>query len=89
VRAHLAGMDDAYVRVKPVLDRVPYLKELLQAATQGDFSDFRRAETTGRPLGAPGFVDGLEKVLGRKIARRAPGRKPLNNNLAADQLELL
>jgi putative transposase len=89
VRAHLAGIDDRHVCVKPVLDRVPHLKDLLQAAIKDDWGDFRRAESTGRPLGAAEFVDGLERILERKIARRAPGRKPINHDLAAHQLELL
>ena len=72
VRAHLAEADDAVVKVRPVLERVPHLKELLNAEIEEDFSDFRRAEPTGRPLGPPDFVDELEKILGRKIARRAP-----------------
>jgi len=38
-------------------------------------TNYGRAETTGRPLGAPEFVTALESLLGRKIARRAPGRK--------------
>jgi hypothetical protein len=54
-----------------------------------DFSDLRRAEATGRPLGAPEFVAGLENLLGRKIARRAPGRKPTPEVPVAEQLELL
>jgi putative transposase len=29
VRAHLSGLDDALVTVRPVLDRVPHLKDLL------------------------------------------------------------
>jgi len=40
------------------------------------FAAIRAAETTGRPLGAADFVTDLERVLGRPIARRAPGRKP-------------
>jgi putative transposase len=76
VRAHLAGADDALVTVRPVMDRIPHLKELLRAETVDDFSELRRAESTGRPLGAPEFVTGLENLLGRKIARRAPGRTP-------------
>ena len=62
-------------------------KRLLEADAEEDFSELRRAETTGRPLGAPEFVDGLEKILGRKIARRAPGRKPTGED--PDQLRLL
>jgi putative transposase len=87
VRAHLAGVDDALVTVQPVLDRIPHLKGLLEADADEDFSDLRHAETTGRPLGAPEFVDGLEKILGRPIARRAPGRKPSGND--HNQLRLL
>jgi putative transposase len=57
VRAHLAGVDDALVTVQPVLDRVPHLKPLLlQGNAEEDFSDLRRAESTGRPLGAPEFL---------------------------------
>ena len=89
VRAHLAEADDAVVKVRPVLERVPHLKELLNAEIEEDFSDFRRAETTGRPLGPPDFVDGLEKILGRKIARQAPGRKPSPDTDSTQQLKLL
>ena len=32
-------------------------KRLLRTDAEEDFSDLRRAETTGRPLGAPEFVD--------------------------------
>jgi len=89
VRAHLSGVDDALVTVRPILDRVPHLKDLLQAGTEEDFSELRRAEATGRPLGAPEFVAGLETLLGRKIARRAPGRRPTTETPVAEQLELL
>jgi putative transposase len=89
VRAHLSGVDDGLVTVRPVLDRIPHLKALLQADTEDDFSDLRRAEATGRPLGAPEFVTGLERLLGRKIARHAPGRKPISADPIAEQLELL
>jgi putative transposase len=89
VRAHLSGIDDVLVTVRPVLDRIPHLKELLQEESEDDFSDLRRAEATGRPLGAPEFVTGLENLLGRKIARRAPGRKTTAKVPVAEQLELL
>jgi hypothetical protein len=49
----------------------------------------RRAEATRRPLGTPEFVTGLENLLGRKIARRAPARKPTTDIPLAQQLELL
>ena len=89
VKAHLAGLDDALVTVRPILDRVPNFADLLQPGPEEYFGELRRAEGTGRPLGAPEFVTGLEKVLGCKIARRAPGRKPKNENGPTDQLSLL
>ena len=36
----------------------------------------RIAESSGRPLGNDEFIAGLECILGRRIAKRAPGRKP-------------
>jgi len=89
VRAHLSGVDDALVTVRPVLDRIPHLKDLLQVDMEDDFSELRRAESTGSPLGAPEFVAGLESLLGRKIARRAPGRRPTAEVPTAEQLELV
>ena len=89
VRVHLAAADDAHVRVKPVLDRIPYLRELLEASTDDDFTDFRRAEATGRPLGTEDFVAGLEKFLGRPIPRRAPGRKPSSETDQNQQMDPL
>jgi len=89
VRAHLSGVDDGLVTVRPVLDRIPHLKELLQMNLEDDFSELRRAEGTGRPLGTPEFVTGLESLLGRRISRRAPGRKPAIEADGAEQLKLL
>jgi hypothetical protein len=40
-------------------------------------------------MGAPEFFTGLENLLGRKIARRAPGRTPAAESSACKQLELL
>jgi putative transposase len=77
VRAHLEGKDDGLVTVTPALDRVADFAALI--AEQGNDSSFaaiRAAEQTGRPLGAADFIEGLERILGRRIARRAPGRKP-------------
>ena len=89
VRAHLAGLDDALVMVRPILDRVPHFSDLLKPGPDEHFGDLRRAEGSGRPLGTPEFVTGLETLLGRKIARRAPGRKPPSHNHLTDQMSLL
>ena len=89
VRAHLAGEDDALVRVRPVLDRIPHFQAFLDASAKDDFTELRRAEATGRPLGTADFVAELERLLGRPIARRAPGRKPNSEVDASRQLNLL
>jgi putative transposase len=77
VRAHLAGTNDELVSVQPVLQRVCDLAALLQPATEQEaaFASLRSAEGTGRPLGNAEFIAGLERILGRPLARRAPGRK--------------
>jgi putative transposase len=77
VRAHLEGKDDGLVRVGPVLGRVKEFAALIADRTEdAGFAALRAAEHTGRPLGTRDFIEGLERVLGRRIARRAPGRKP-------------
>ncbi len=75
-RAHIAGVDDELVTVRPVLERCTNFAELLGQDHENGFGDLRRGEGSGRPVGTPEFVDGLERLLGRAIARRAPGRKP-------------
>jgi len=88
VRAHLAGEDDALVNVRPVLDRVERFADLLHdGADDTAFRALRASEGSGRPLGNADFIAGLERLLGRRIARRAPGRKP--RVVAEEQLELL
>ncbi len=78
VRAHLAARDDGLVVVSPVLRRVPDFARLIEPGPGDDaaFRALRAAEGTGRPLGNAEFIAGLEKILGRAVARRAPGRKP-------------
>jgi hypothetical protein len=88
VRAHLAGVDDSLVSVRPVLGRVPSFAKLLLEDREDAFVALRRAEGNGRPLGAEEFVTGLERVLGRPIARRSPGRRPAAKILG-EQLHLL
>lgn len=84
VRAHLAGKDDGLVEVAPVLGRIPDFRELIAGSDAAEsryapalqaLQALRAAETTGRALAAPALVADLERLLGRRIARRAPGRK--------------
>jgi len=76
------------VSVRPVLDRVTDFAALIaSAADDAEFSGLRAAEQTGRPLGNTDFIAGLERILGRPIARSAPGRKPKQKS--RDQLQLI
>ena len=75
VRAHLKRADDGLVSVAPVLARVANFPSLLADASDTGFSALRAAESSGRPLGNDEFIAGLERILGRRIAKRAPGRK--------------
>ena len=74
--------------VRAVLDRIPHFAELLTTNEDQDFADLRLAEGSGRPLGTAEFVTSLERLLGRPIARRAPGRKP-TTSVTGVQLKLL
>jgi putative transposase len=87
VRAHLAGEDDALVRVKLLLRRVVDFPMLIRLDPRDEerFARLRVLERTRRPPAAEDFVADLEKRLGRPIARRSPGRKPKPR----DQTELL
>jgi putative transposase len=86
-RAHLAERDDALVRVAPVVDRVGRFADLIDG--EPDYSLFtalRGAGGTCRPLGSDEFVATLERLTGRWLQRRQPGRKP--SAAEAEQLEL-
>jgi len=89
VRAHLSGRDDKLVTVKPLLDRVGDFSMLLRSHGDDEprFAALRSSEGTGRPLGNVDFIAGLDKILGRPIARRALGRKAAMT--PDDQLKLL
>jgi putative transposase len=85
--AHLAGVDDNLVTVRPVLDRTSCFADLLLQDRPEVFAALRRSEGSGRPVGSAEFVTGLERLLGRPISRRAPGPKPANR-VDGEQLEL-
>ena len=75
--AHVTGRDDDLVRVEPLLERVKDWREFLLEAVQADEAElWRRHERTGRPVGAPAFLDRIEKMLGRTVRPARPGRKP-------------
>jgi putative transposase len=86
-RAHLAGRDDALVRVAPLLDRVGRFGDLIEGETDRlAFAALRAAESTGRALGSSDFVVTLESATGRRLQPKRPGRKP-SAGIRIEQLE--
>ena len=75
-RAHLAGQGDGLVKLQPLLDQVGDWAGFLDAGlSEAEHAAIRSGERTGRPLGSPEFVAGLEQRLGRALARQKPGPK--------------
>ncbi len=78
-KAHLKGVDDALVKVKPLLDMAPDWRGFLKAGIKEDaLEHFRKHSTTGRPLGPEQYVKALEAQTGRQLIRRKPGPKVHN-----------
>ena len=76
-KAHLAGKDDALVRVKPLLDlAADWRGLLLEPEDEAEMEAIRRHGRTGRPLGDLDFVKRLQKRLRRRLVPRKPGRPP-------------
>lgn len=79
--AHQEGVDDRLVKVSPLLGLVGNWEEFLsQAAPLDQMKELRRHEHTGRPLGSEGFVEKLEKGLGRVLRRQKPGPHRIISN---------
>lgn len=77
-RAHLAGKDDSLATTGPLKDRIGDFDAFLSKdGAPAASAALRAAETTGRPLGNAAFIDGLERILGRRLARGRPGPAPI------------
>ena len=78
VRAHLAGKDDHVCRVAPARERVgdfaAFLDESFDEASS--YAALRKAESVGRPIGAPSWIAELERRTGRALAAGRRGQKP-------------
>ncbi len=75
-RAHLAGKDNGLVSVAPVLERCPSFAALLKSGEDEEMSEtIRKAETIGRPIGTPKWLESLEKRLGRAVRPQKRGPK--------------
>ena len=81
VRAHLAARDDALAAVAPLLERCNFrFGDLIDApASDEAMAALRGAETIGRPLGSPAFLDRRAALTGRDPRPRKRGPKPASN----------
>jgi putative transposase len=78
-KAHIAGRDDALVKVRPLLDRVQQWEQFLaEEIAEGHAEAFRMHQRTGRPLGDDEFLRRLETLLGRDLHKKKRGRRPKN-----------
>ena len=74
--AHLSASDDALVQVAPLLTIIDDWHAFLDVATSEDQLDqLRDHGRTGRPLGDSTFLERLEKLIGRVLRPKKPGRK--------------
>lgn len=73
--------DDQVTDTAPVAARYPDFGALIDAGEDEERSRaLRRAETVGRPLGEPAFMDWIEGVTGRKLKPEKRGPKPRDGN---------
>jgi len=75
--AHTVRRDDQLVNVQPLLEIVgpDWASFLNEGTPDGDQQVLREHERTGRPLGAPAFLDAVEGNLGRVLKPRQAGRR--------------
>ncbi len=83
-RSHLDDAADGLCERRPLFDLVgdwgAFLASDSDAAT---YQRLRAGERTGRPLADSGLIDHLEAVLGRRIHRQTPSRKPASRQVDA------
>ena len=77
-RAHLAGRDDGLVGVAPLIARCGgrFADLIATEAPESAIAALRAAETIGRPLGSPAFLDRVAALTGRDPRPAKRGRKP-------------
>jgi len=75
--AHFDGKDDELVRVKPMRDRIDDWSAYLSGDRENNETHklIARHTRTGRPLGDDRFVGMLEKLTGKSLVPKRPGRK--------------
>jgi REP-associated tyrosine transposase len=80
--AHISCRNDQLVNVEPLLSMIngDWREFLTGAESSEELDKIRKHGRTGRPLGNTSFVWRLERMLGRDLAPRKPGRRPKKRN---------
>ncbi|HEX8468102.1 MAG TPA: transposase [Allosphingosinicella sp.] len=76
-RAHLGGPPDPLTDIRPLLERWPDWRSVLDAGEdEPALQAIRARERSGRPLGGEAFLARLETATGLRLLPRRPGRPP-------------
>lgn len=74
--AHLMGIDDYVVTVKPMLERIADWKTFWSTESGREEMDtINRFSSSGRPAGDEYFIRSLEELTGRDLCKKKPGPK--------------
>jgi putative transposase len=80
VRAHIEGIDDQLVKVKPLLEIAGDWRYFLTTVCDEEqMNDLRKHESTGIPVGTVSFLERLESALDRTLKPEKPGPKGKHN----------
>jgi putative transposase len=75
-KGHLSGKSDRHVRVEPALDRIADFAAFLEEPFEetAAYAPLRKAESVGRPVGSPEWIEAMEAKTGLKLkpAKRGP-----------------
>ena len=81
VHAHVEGHDPfGIVDAQKLLAICGDWKDYLKRAMNEPEDEFIRHSNTGRPLGDLGFIEKAENMLSRKLRKKTPGPKIIQNN---------
>lgn len=76
VQALIGARADSVTDVAAVRARLPDLEQRLAAGEEADASErLRKAESVGRPIGNAAFLERVEQLTGRPLARGTRGRR--------------
>ena len=73
--SHMSGKDDGVVKTAPMLERVADWRSYIDAENSLSDHLIEVRGRTGRPAGDEGFISELEKLTGKALKKKKPGRK--------------